>query len=166
MEFLQIVGLRGGIAFGRGTALKLAVVVDAVFEEFAGGAVQRDLDVFAGLVAGEVDRLQDGFEGLLSAALEVRGEAAFVADGGGESLVLQNLFQRVEGFGPHAERFAEALRADRADHELLKGDRRVGVGAAVDDVHHRHRHHLAVHAAEVAEERQLKFGGGGLGDRQ
>ncbi len=37
--------------------------------------------------------------------------------------------------------------------------------AAVDDVHHRHRHLHRAHAAEVAVERQAGFLGGGLGDR-
>ena len=38
--------------------------------------------------------------------------------------------------------------------------------AAVEDVHHRHRQHVRVRAAEVAEQRQVGGLGGGLGDGQ
>ena len=40
----------------------------------------------------------------------------------------------------------------------------VGVDAAVDDVHHRHRQDVGVGAADVAVQRQLQLVGGGLGD--
>jgi hypothetical protein len=38
---------------------------------------------------------------------------------------------------------AKRRRADRHDHEFLDVDRIVGMGAAVDDVHHRHRQRRA-----------------------
>ena len=38
--------------------------------------------------------------------------------------------------------------------------------AAVEDVHHRYRQHVGVGAADVAVQRQLELGGGGLGDGQ
>ena len=44
---------------------------------------------------------------------------------------------------PTRRPFAEAGRADRHDHELLEVDVRVGVRAAVEDVHHRHRQQVA-----------------------
>jgi hypothetical protein len=40
-----------------------------------------------------------------------------------------------------------------------------GVGAAVEDVHHRHRQHVRVGAADVAEQRQVRRVGGGTGHR-
>ena len=40
----------------------------------------------------------------------------------------------------------------------------VGVHAAVEDVHHRHRQHVGVGAADVAVERELQLVGRGLGD--
>src|SRR5439155_27013219 len=43
------------------------------------------------------------------------------------------------------------------DHELLKIDRRVGVRAAVDDVHHRDGKHLRIWPAEVSEKRKAKL---------
>ena len=67
---------------------------------------------------------------------------------------------------PQRNASREARRADRHDHELLQVDVVVGVHAAVDDVHHRHRQHVGVRAADVAVQRQLELGGGGLGDGQ
>jgi hypothetical protein len=72
----------------------------------------------------------------------------------------------VEDLGAPAQRLGEARRADRHDHELLEVDVVVGVLAAVEDVHHRHRQHVRVGAADVAVERQAERVGGGLGDRQ
>ena len=57
-------------------------------------------------------------------------------------------------------------RADRGDHELLDVDAGVGVRAAVDDVHHRHRQDVRVGAADVAEQRQPCRLGGRLRHRQ
>jgi hypothetical protein len=51
--------------------------------------------------------------------------------------------------GAAAQRVAKVLRADRDDHELLQIQAVVGVRAAVDDVHHRHRHLHRSGAAEV-----------------
>ena len=67
---------------------------------------------------------------------------------------VDDLLQRVEGLGAVAQRLAKGRRADRDDHQLLQVEVVVGVGAAVDDVHHRHRHLHRARAAEVAIERQ------------
>ena len=56
--------------------------------------------------------------------------------------------------------------ADRRDHELLHVDARVGVGAAVEDVHHRHRQTWALGPAEIAEQGQPGGLRRGLGHRQ
>ena len=42
---------------------------------------------------------------------------------------------------PQRSAIAEALRAYRHHHELLKVDVVIGVRSAVEDVHHRHRQH-------------------------
>jgi len=47
----------------------------------------------------------------------------------------------------------EGREADRHDHELLEIERIVGVGAAVDHVHHRHRQRACTAATDVAEQR-------------
>src|SRR5213595_818205 len=64
------------------------------------------------------------------------------------------IFQkRLENFDSHAQAFREARRADRHDHEFLEVDRIVGVHAAVDDVHHRHREEPRGGAPDIAVER-------------
>ena len=73
-----------------------------------------------------------------SARLEVRREAALVADRRREAALVEQRLQRVEDLGAHAQALGEGARARRDDHELLEVDRVVGVGAAVDDVQHRH----------------------------
>ena len=80
--------------------------------------------------------------------------------------VVQHAGQRVVGLDAPAQRLGERGRAHRHDHELLQVDGVVGVHAAVDDVHHRHRQHVGVGAADVAVERQLELVGGGLGHGQ
>ncbi len=70
-------------------------------------------------------------------ALQVGGEAALVADRRVEALLAEHLLEVVEDLGAAAEGVAEAVEAQRHDHELLDVDRVVGVLAAVEDVHHR-----------------------------
>ena len=96
-------------------------------------------DVLARLVAGLLDGFQDQLD-RLGVGLERRGEAALVADAGASSpCLLQHGLERVVDLGPPAQRLAEVRRADRRDHELLEVRALlVGVGAAVDDVDHRH----------------------------
>ena len=59
----------------------------------------------------------------------------------------------------------KALEAQGHDHELLHVDVVVGVGAAVEDVHHRRRHDAGADPAQVAVQRQpavigRRMGGG------
>ena len=61
---------------------------------------------------------------------------------------MQHFLQRVEDLRAVAQRLRRSRRADRQDHEFLDVDAVVRVRAAVDDVHHRHRHDLAARAAE------------------
>ena len=66
------------------------------------------------------------------------------------------------GLDAPAQRLGEARRTDGREHELLHVDVRVGVRAAVEHVHERHRQHVRVGAADVAVQRELGFVGGGL----
>ena len=118
--------------------------------------------LLAGRVAGLLDGFEDEFEGFF-VGLELRGEAAFVADGGVVALLLEHAFEGVEDLGAPAERVGEGLGADGHDHELLEVDVGVGVGAAVEDVHHGRGQDAGVDAAEVAVERELERVGGGAG---
>ncbi len=50
------------------------------------------------------------------------------------------------------------------DHEFLDVDGGVGMGAAIDDVHHGNRQDIGVEAADVAVEGNAEGVGGGVGD--
>ena len=72
----------------------------------------------------------------------------------------------MENLRAHAQGVGEGFGAGRQDHELLDVDRIVGVGAAIDDVHHRRRQNAGRDAADVAIQRQARRNGAGLGRRQ
>ena len=76
---------------------------------------------------------------------------------------LRSAAQRVEDFGAGAQRLGEARHAGRHDHEFLEVDRIVGMHAAIDDVHHRHRQQARGGAADIAVERLALGLRGGLG---
>ena len=69
----------------------------------------------------------------------------------------------MENFATAAQGFAEGGEAARHDHEFLEVDRGVGVGAAVDDVHHGDGKHFGVGSADVFEKRLTELRGGGVG---
>src|SRR5690606_20956945 len=131
-----------------GQALALAdQVVLAVVVELGAGHVQAQLHVLASVVAGLADGLEDGVEGF-DVAAQVRREAALVADRGRQAVALEHGFERVENLRARAQRLGERVEAHRQHHELLQVDVVVGVGAAVDDVHHRHGQHRSTVAGE------------------
>src|SRR5699024_12131293 len=68
--------------------------VGAVGEELRGGDVERERDVLAGLEAGPADGLDDQVE-RRTVGLEVRGEAALVAEAGGQAPLLEHGLQGV-----------------------------------------------------------------------
>ena len=65
----------------------------------------------------------------------------------------------MEDLGAHADRLGEVHGALGADHEFLDVDGRIGVGAAVEDVHHGHREDLGIDAPDVPEERDAQHVG-------
>ncbi|MNE33035.1 hypothetical protein D3C80_1266770 [compost metagenome] len=76
----------------------------------------------------------------------------------------------MEDLGAHAQGVGEVLGANRLHHELLDVDVVIGVLAAVDDVHHRHRHGVlarsAVQFGDVGVQRNALGLGSGLGGGQ
>jgi hypothetical protein len=58
---------------------------------------------------------------------------------------------------PIPHRLRETARAERHDHELLEVDAIVGVHAAVEHVHERHRQHARLVAARVTPERNPRI---------
>src|SRR5216683_1968312 len=110
----------------------------AVFVELAGGRVERKRDVPPGLIAGPYDGFHYHLYRLFVVA-QVGSEAALVADVGRVTALLEHRRERVKHFGAHPHRVGERRCAMRHDHELLHVDIRVGMLAAIDHVHHRHR---------------------------
>ena len=145
----------GHLVGGQAAALE---GVAAVGEELGAGHVEGQGDVGAQLEAGGLDGGGDQLE-RRDVGRQVRREAALVAQSGGQALLLQHALERVVDAGTHLEGLAEGRRTDRSDHELLHVDVGVGVRAAVDDVHHRHRQHVGVRATDVAVERQIRRAG-------
>ena len=117
--------------------------------------------MFPGLVAGVAHGGEDSLERLLDTAERWR-ETALVANGGGEALLFQHGLEGVKNLGDRAQALGECVEAPGHDHEFLKIDRRVAVGAAVDDVGHRHWQDVGVSAAEMAVERLAGRGRGRL----
>ena len=135
----------------------------ALLEELGRRAVEREEDVLARRVPGLRDRVHEQVE-RRARGLDVRGEAALVADARREPLALQDSLQRVEDLGPGAERVAKRPEARGHEHELLDVERVVGVRAAVHDVHHRDGERHGAGAAEVAEEGERAGLGRGAAD--
>ena len=103
--------------------------------ELAGGGIERDGDLFAGLVTGGGDGFEDALKRFL-VGFQIGREAAFVADGCGVAVFFQHGFQVVEDFDAPAECFAEIRRAERHHHEFLHVHGIIGVRAAIEDIHH------------------------------
>ena len=139
--------------------------VAPVRPELAGGGVERDPDLGTRLVPGAADALDQRLERLLVGA-EVRGEPALVPDRGAHAPAVEPALQGVEHLRADPQRVREPLGAHWHHHELLEVDAVVGMCAAVQHVHHRHRQDPRLLAADVPVERHALLVGGGLGDRE
>ena len=134
-----------------------------------GSSVHGQHEVLSGNIAGLFDGGQNGLDGLLVAG-QIGGEAALVADGGGQPLGLQDGGQSVEHLSAPAQALLKGGGTHGHDHELLRVHGVGGVCAAVQNVHHGDRQTVAVHAAEEAVEGHIQRSGrsaaGGDGDGQ
>jgi hypothetical protein len=115
----------------------------------------------SGAFGGLEDRLDRGL-----ARLEIRREAALVADSRGEPALAEHVLQRVVDLRTDPQTIRKCVRADGNDHELLQVDRVGSVCAAVDDVQHRHGQRRGGLAAEVAVERLHRLRSRCLRDRE
>ena len=138
--------LLGQLLAGLGLDIALLLLVPPL----GGGGVDGDLEVLAGLVARGLDGLDNDLQGVLI-LLQIGGVAALVAHtGSGSAVLLQHSLQGVKHFGTAAQGLPEGGGGDRHNHELLDLHIVGGVGAAVEDVHHRHGQLLGVDAADIA----------------
>ena len=71
----------------------------------------------------------------------------------------------MENLGAAAQGFAETAGAHRQDHEFLDIEVVVGMRAAIDHIHHRHRHLHRAGTTKIAIKRQAGLLGSGLGHR-
>ncbi|BAC17851.1 conserved hypothetical protein [Corynebacterium efficiens YS-314] len=145
-----------------GGVLATLEVVFAVLEELGGSNIQGQGDVLARLEAGLLDGLDDEVQGC-TGGLDGRGEAALIAQTGGQALLVDDLLQCVVDLRACAQGLGEGVETDRGDHELLDIHTGVGVCATVDDVHHRDGQHVGVRATDVTEQGQTCGIRGGLG---
>lgn len=99
-------------------------------------------DVFPEHIARRIDGFGD-YRECFRVRLEIRCKTALITHPGRESARVQDLTQRVEDLHTATQRLVELIGTDRLDHELLNIDVVIGVLAAVQDVHHRHRHAVA-----------------------
>ena len=143
----------------RVVVVELAVLLHA---ELGCGTVHRNADVFSRPIACLPDGLDDAVQSVLH-TVQFRGETAFIANGRTQSAPFQYFLQGMEYFSAHAQAFTVSGGTDGTNHEFLESNRGIAVGASVDDVHHRHRHHVGVGSADVAIQRDVQISGGGLG---
>ena len=115
----------------------------------------------AGVLDGFLDQVQ-----CRAVGRQVRREATFVAQAGGEALFLEDGLEGVVDLNTPAQALGEGLGTQRNNHEFLDVDVGIGVGTAVEDVHQRNRQHVGVRAAQVLVQRQVRGGGGCVGNGQ
>ena len=111
------------------------------------------------MVARFGDRFQNGFQGFFVRA-QIGREATLITHRGAQATAFKYRLQAMENFSPGAQGFRERIKTDREHHELLHVDVVIGVSAAVDDVHHRHRQRHLAAIGQILPER-LAFGGSG-----
>ena len=166
---LLVVGEALAVRVLLGSVGELLVIVEELavlfHAEFARRAVHRDFHVVARLVACILDCLDNRVERIVD-SVELGGKSALVTDSGGKPPALEQLRERMENLGPHADGLFLGFRADRTDHEFLERDGSVRVRASVDDVHHRDGKDMGVRPADVAVERDVQGLRGGLRGRK
>ena len=144
----QLVGSVGLAAFGQ------AVMPGTVGFPLAGGGVHRQHKIDAGTVTRLFDGTQDIFRRVLVPG-KVGRKAALIPHRCRPAVGFQQRLQRVEHLSTPAQRFGNGGRADGQDHKFLHVHRVCRVGAAVEDVHHRHGQVGCRRAAQKAVQRHF-----------
>ena len=119
-----------------------------------GSRIHRENEILSGLVAGILNRLQDVLDRVLI-GVEIRSEAALVADRRRLAFLLEECLQRMEHLSRPAQCLTERRCACRHNHELLRIDGVRRMCAAVQDVHHRNGQDIRLQTAEETVERNI-----------
>ena len=120
-----------------------------------GSGVHREDEILPRLVSRLPDRLQDMLDGILI-GVQIRSESALISDRGGIPLRLQKLLESVEDLRAPAESLAEGRSSRRHNHKFLRIHGVCRVRAAIQNIHHRNREAVSVHAAQKAVERDAE----------
>ena len=118
-------------------------------KELGRSGIHGNENVLTRHITGLSDRIHDRLNRFFI-RFQVRRESALVAYVGGKTFLLQDRFQVMEHFGSHPEGFGKRCSSDGHDHEFLEVDPVVGMGTAVQDVHHGQGKNVGVHATDVA----------------
>jgi len=142
------------------------ILAGSLVVELAGRGIESDGHLFARFVAGGGDGFENDLNGFL-VGLAAWRETAFIANGGGIAALFEGRLQRVEDFNAPAESFAERGSTNGHGHEFLEINGAVGMGAAIEDVHHGDGEKIAGSIRGVAREVFVKrlFEGNGSGAR-
>lgn len=132
-----------------GRELLAIEVIEAVFEEGRGGAIEGESDVLGGLVSGVLDGFDEELKGFFIAA-EIGSKATFVTDIGIELAGFEDFFEGVKDFSGPTDGFFERRSADGHDHKFLDIEGIVGVFTAIDDIAHRGGKDASTDATEIA----------------
>ena len=135
----------------------------AILIELGGRAIEADQHILAREIARCLNGLHNELQGV-GVAGQIGSKTAFVTHRRRETLLVEQLLQRVENFRTAPQRLTEGALAHRQDHELLKIQAVVGMFAAIDDVHHGYWHLHRARSAEIAIQGQSGLLGGRLGD--
>jgi len=140
-------------------------VAAAALGELAGRHVERQQHVLTRSVAGLLDRLHEQIERRRVAG-EIRREAALVADTGREPLFVQQILQRVEHLGAHADRGRELSAPAGTSMNSWKSMPLSAWAPPLITLSIGNRHEASADAAEIGVERQAGVVGRGAGDGQ
>ena len=132
---------------------------------FGRGTIKRQINILARHIARFFDRCQNQIQ-RRAGAFQIGGKAAFIAQARVMARRGQLFFQGVKHFRAHAHRLADIAGRYRHDHKLLNINGVIGVFAAIDDIHHRHRQHPGRGAPHVAKQRLCGVISGRLGAGQ
>ena len=130
-------------------------MVSATFVKLAGSYIQSKKNLLSWLVARFLNCFNNQVQGLL-VRLYIRCKSTFVPYAGCVTPALQNCFETVKDLHAHAQTFGKDLGSSRDDHELLRIQVIVGVGASIQNVHHGDRKDARVGAAYVTEKRLVQ----------